>query len=340
MGPDMTPETKQQTTNGRSTSETGGRPAARRGPAPRIGAQISTAGGFAPVPGRAVAIGAEVVQVFSSNPRTWRSRPHAPEELAAFTAGLRRHDLPLFLHTIYLLNLASPDHELRHRSGEALSEALALGALVAAAGVVTHIGSHRGDGFHAAVPRIRATVLAAADRAGESLAAQGRDEALPPLLLENGAGAGDTLGGRLEELATLLAELPSSCGVCLDTAHLFAAGYSVHTATGLKQLVKQLRRDGLLEKVSLIHLNDSKTPFASGRDQHENPGDGYIGRSGLARVVRHPAFACIPFVLEVPGGSGHGPDVANVALVKLMREEPEDPPRRPARSAKHRATPA
>jgi deoxyribonuclease-4 len=300
---------------------------------PLIGAQISTAGGFTPVPERALAIGAEVVQIFSSNPRTWRARPHDPEELAAFTAGLREHGLPLFLHTIYLLNLASPDEELRRRSQEALCESLVVGTLTGAAGVVTHVGSHRGDGFDAALPRIRATAQAATDLAREALGANGGEQTLPPLLLENGAGSGDTVGGRLEELAALLAELPPSCGLCLDTAHLFAAGYPVHTHSGLRQLVEWLRHEGLLEKVSLIHLNDSKTPFASGRDQHENPGAGYIGWSGLARVVRHSAFASIPFVLEVPGGLGHGPDAANVALVKSMRQGREGPPKRPARGA-------
>jgi deoxyribonuclease-4 len=298
---------------------------------PLIGAQLSTAGGFAPVPERAVAIGAEVAQIFSSNPRTWRPRSPLPEEVAALVAGLRHNGIPLYLHTIYLLNLASPDDELRRRSRDALATSLAGGALTLAAGVVTHLGSHRGDGFRAALPRIRETVQAAIDQARRSLAAAGRGRALPPLLLENSAGSGHTVGGDLEELSALLQALPSSCGLCLDTAHLFAAGYPVHTAVGLERLVQRLRDDGLLERVSLIHLNDSKTPFASRRDQHENPGAGHIGRRGLRRVVRHPAFAAVPFVLEVPGEDGHGPDAANVALVKLMRRGAAGPPRRPAR---------
>ena len=298
---------------------------------PLIGAQISTAGGFAPVPERAAAIGAEVAQIFSSNPRTWRSRPHSPDELAALVAGLRHQGIPLYLHSIYLLNLASPDEELRARSCEALSRTLALGALSLAAGVVTHLGSHRGDGFRAALPRIREAVRRAIDQARRSLPSSSQGQALPPLLLENGAGSGDTVGGRLEELSALLEALPRSCGLCLDTAHLFAAGYPLHTAAGLHSLVARLGEDRLLDRLSLIHLNDSKTPFASRRDQHENPGAGYIGGVGLARVVRHPAFASIPFVLEVPGGTGHGPDAANVALVKLMRREAAGPRKRPAR---------
>jgi deoxyribonuclease-4 len=311
--------------------ETGGGPQTLGRLLPLVGAQLSTAGGFAPVPERALAIGAEVAQIFSSNPRTWRSRPHSPEEIATLVAGLRQNGIPLYLHSIYLLNLASPDEALRTRSCEALSRTLALGALCLAAGVVTHLGSHRGDGFPAALPRIGEAVRRAIDLARRALAADGQTQAIPPLLLENGAGSGDTVGGSLEELSALLTALPRSCGLCLDTAHLFAAGYPVHTESGLQRVVTQLGEDRLLERLSLIHLNDSKTPFASGRDQHENPGAGYIGRKGLARVVRHPAFASIPFVLEVPGETGHGPDAANVALVKLMRREAAGRRKRPAR---------
>jgi deoxyribonuclease-4 len=195
------------------------------------------------------------------------------------------------------------------------------------------VGSHRGDGFHTAVPRIQATVRKAMDEAQRSLAFAGETQELPPLLLENGAGSGSTVGGDLEELSALLEALPSHCGLCLDTAHLFAAGHPVHTTSGLKRVVEQLRDTGLLERVSLIHLNDSKTPFASNRDQHANPGAGYIGRVGLTRIVRRPEFAPIPFVLEVPGERGHGPDAVNVNRVKLMRQGAAGRRPRPARGA-------
>ena len=112
---------------------------------------------------------------------------------------------------------------------------------------------------------------------------------------------------------------PPAAGICLDTAHLFAAGYAVHDPDGLAALVDDLRSLGLLDRVGLMHLNDSSAPFASNRDRHENPGDGLIGYEGLTRVVRHPAFAHVPFVLEVPGADGHGPDAASIAVVKAMR---------------------
>jgi endonuclease IV len=159
--------------------------------------------------------------------------------------------------------------------------------------------------------------------------------ALPALLLETGTGAGNTLGGRLEEIAALLSleealglgrRLP--LGICIDTAHLFAGGYAVHEKAGLEELIERLRTLGLLERIGLVHLNDSKTPLGAKRDQHENLGEGLIGYDGLARVVRHPALADVPFVLEVPGPDGRGPDAANVALAKSMRRSASEPRRR------------
>jgi deoxyribonuclease IV len=333
---------------------------------PVIGAQLSTAGGFAPVPQRALDVGAEVVQIFNTNPRIWRARVPAPGEMETFVAGLRAHKLRLFVHSVYLINLASPDDALRRRSAAALADALATGALAGAEGVVTHIGSHRGTDVDEAAKRVVGSIAVAVALAEGSLAAgttagtaagtgaatgAGTEAAaaasppagtpgsgrppLPALLLETGTGAGNTLGGRLEELVVLLsleeavglaARLP--LGVCIDTAHLFAAGYAVHEDTGLEDFVHRLRTLGLLERIGLVHLNDSKIPFAVRRDQHENLGEGFIGYDGLARVVRHPALAHAPFILEVPGADGHGPDAANMALAKRMRSGLGAPRRR------------
>jgi deoxyribonuclease IV len=127
------------------------------------------------------------------------------------------------------------------------------------------------------------------------------------------------MGGSLDELALLLTTLPAQTGVCLDTAHLFAAGYAIHRADGLDQIIDGLERLQLLGRVGLVHLNDSGSPFASRRDRHENPGAGQIGLEGLRRVVGHPALAPIPFVLETPGPEKRGPSAAEIRLVKQMR---------------------
>lgn len=313
---------------------------------PLVGAQISTAGGFAPVPERALALGAEAAQVFSSNPRMWKQRTPGSEELQVLLAGLRQHRLPLFLHTIYLINLATPDEQLRRRSIDALSSALVLGARVGAAGVVTHVGSHRGAGMDAGCSLAADAVDQARQAAGASIARQGGALDLPPLLLETGAGGGNSVGGRLDDLATLLAGMPGGnpgheMGICVDTAHLHAAGYPVHEEEGLETVIRHLAELGLLARVGLVHLNDSATPFGSARDVHQNPGDGCIGYEGLARVVRHTALAHIPFVLETPGHQDRGPDAADVAMVKAMRSgKPEPAARRAARTALKRAAPA
>ena len=302
---------------------------------PLIGAQTSTAGGFAPVPGRAVALGAEAVQVFSSNPRMWRpQRPPSPEELESFTSGLREHRLPLFFHAIYMINLATPDEQLRQRSVGALAHSLALGMVAGAAGVVTHIGSHRGEGTGRGCIWAAGAIseaVAAAHETGATLAGGHHTGLLlPPLLLETGVGSGNGVRGRLEDLAEIIDALPAAesrpaLGVCIDTAHLFAAGYAVHTADGLQATVDELARLQLLPLIRLVHLNDSSTPFGSRRDVHENPGDGCIGYEGLARVVRHPALARVPFVLETPGLEGHGPDAPNICIAKAMRtDEPAE----------------
>jgi deoxyribonuclease-4 len=305
---------------------------------PLLGAHIRTAGGLALVPGRAVAIGAEVVQIFNSNPRTWRVQIRSPEEVASLREDLRSYGLPLYYHSIYLINLAATDAKLRHRSVGALAEALFLGALTEARGVVTHIGSRHDRSFADAADLVITGISDAFLQAKERLATEDMLNPLPHLLLETSAGSGTTLGARLDELAALLSGLPASglpasCGVCLDTAHLFAAGYPIHTEQGLEKTIHELETHGLLGHVRLVHLNDSKTALASSIDRHENLGDGRIGLEGLSRFVRHPAFRDVPFVLEVPGLSGHGPDVANMERAKSMRQGLPVPPTQPARPA-------
>ncbi|NLD44075.1 MAG: TIM barrel protein [Chloroflexi bacterium] len=291
------------------------------------------------------------MQIFNTNSRTWRTQVRTREEMTALVEGLRRHRLPLFLHSIYLINLASADPLLRERSVSALADALVMGAMLGAAGVVTHIGSRHHQSFpdaarlvvssiaeviHLADVRLADVRLAAAAATADGLAPTQTgcaDSPVPALLLESAAGSGTTLGGRLDELAAIGHAAHRPCGICLDTAHLFAAGYPLHTAAGLDDLVAELRRLGLLDQVRLIHLNDSRTAVGSSSDRHDNLGDGQIGFDGLGRVVRHPAFRKVPFVLEVPGLEKAGPDAVNLARAKSMRQGPAVPPARPARPA-------
>lgn len=283
---------------------------------PRIGAHVSVGGGLERVWGRLRNIGAEAAQVFPSNPRQWRRPTYPPEVLRDFKEVLGRAGVPLFAHTIYLINLASPDARLRRRSSSALADALVFGVHAGSAGIVTHVGSHRGEGFE----RARGRVLDALEEARALACSElGADAGvLPPILLESGAGSSGTVGSP-DELACLLEEAGSGVGFCLDTAHLFAAGLPVHTAEGLDELLSDLDQRIGLRRLGLVHLNDSKAEFGSRRDRHENLWEGFLGREGLGRWVRRPELREVPFVLETPGFGQEGPDRKNVRRAKILR---------------------
>ena len=287
------------------------------GTRPLIGAHLSTAGGLAAILDRARALDAEAMQFFPSNPRTWRATTYREEDIAEFRQGLEAEGLPLFLHAIYLVNPASPDEALRARSAGAIAHALAFGALAGAAGVVTHVGSHRGDGFEAAFGRVVLTLEVAQAMAEEAL--QGTGFAPPPLLLESSAGQANSMGRDAGELGRILTALERPAGVCLDTAHLFVAGHPIHTESGRDLYLEELDRGVGLRRVGLVHLNDARRALGSRHDQHENLGEGAIGPEGLAGWVRDPALASVPFVLEVPGFEGRGPDRRNLERAKAWR---------------------
>jgi deoxyribonuclease IV len=278
---------------------------------PSIGAHVSAAGGLMNAVKKARSISAEIIQIFPSNPRMWRPAAHSAEDVQAFAQALRRDGLPLFLHAIYLINLASPDPALRRRSAGALAETFRFACAVEARGVVVHVGSHHGDGFETALPRVVETVA-------EARAALEDD---PVLLVESSAGGGNSVGGSLWELSRLVEALPGPTGICLDTAHLFAAGHPLHTPAGLDALVDSLVVLGLLPTLGLIHLNDCSTALGSHHDRHANLWEGRLGRAGLQLALGHPAFRQTPFVLEVPGADGHGPDRRNVRRARQMRRE-------------------
>ncbi len=274
-----------------------------------IGAHVSSAGGLAAARRRAEEMGAPVAQVFLRSPRAWAERRFAPEDLAAF-------DEPgapaLFVHASYLVNLASPDDELFERSVAALAGDLVNASRAGARGVVLHPGSHRGSGAGAGVARV----------------AEGLDRVLAdpaittPVLLENTAGAGDTVGRTLEELAAIrgAAERHGLVGYCLDTQHLFASGYDYSTPAAAASLLAAVDRELGLERVRLFHVNESMVAFGANRDRHANLGTGSIGDEALALLVGHPGLASAAGVLEVPGPAKQGPVAADVAAARGLVE--------------------
>lgn len=279
----------------------------------RIGAQLRAGPTLLPALVRAEEVGADVVQVFTQSPRAWKPTLYAPEVLDAYRAAVAGHPsvTATYCHATYLINLAGHDAELVQRSRDCLRANLAAARGMGACGLVLHIGSHLGRGFDACLPQV-------VDLLSEALAS-GPPSPSCPIVLENAAGAGGTVGRSLDELAAVLerAAAGDQLGVCLDTQHLWASGVAFDSLEAADRLVVALDDAVGLERLVCLHLNDSKVALGANRDRHENLGAGTIGERGLAALLGHPALQGLPAILEVPG-EGQGPRTEDVALARRL----------------------
>lgn len=277
----------------------------------KIGAHVGTSGGVDKGVERAAALGAETIQVFSGAPQAWRRKVYGQAELDAYRSRLAETGIgPVFIHGLYLINLASSNPEFLAKSYGALVEEMQAAALIGARGVIFHLGSHKGAGYEACfaqvVDYVRRVIEATPEEAW--------------LILENSAGMGGAIGSRFSELGRIIRESGSKrVKVCLDTQHAFASGYDVKTRAGLDAALAEFDREVGLDCLVAVHANDSKCPLAGGIDRHENIGEGHIGRDGFENMLAHPAFAETPFLLEVPGFDNEGPDRQNVEILKTIR---------------------
>lgn len=274
----------------------------------RIGAHVSTAGGLLQAIANTNTIGGNCLQIFAGSPRIW-ARSLFPAELAAeFRAQVAAQDLnPVYIHALYLTNLASDNPDLVAKSQQALIMDMTNSTAIGSAGVVLHIGSHQGRGWQFSLQQVIGAIREVLDRTPED----------SYLLLENSAGQNGKIGS-LAELADIFATVDSPrLRVCLDTAHAFEAGYDLGSDDGVGLWFNDIEKY-IPGKLVVLHLNDSKTPLGSGRDMHANIGDGFIGTGGLARVVNHPYFARFPLILEVPGHEKQGPDKENIQRVQKI----------------------
>jgi deoxyribonuclease IV len=259
------------------------------------------------------AFGMDSVQLFAQSPRTWRFPDHDPADLEAFRA--RREELGIggvAIHAVYLLNLASTKADFYEKSVDTLSKTVDAACAIGAEAVVFHVGSHQGAGFDAGLERVVPALAQALERCDDTTW----------LCMENTAGTGDTIGRSLEELAALYEALDRHprLGVCLDSCHLFASGYDVTDPDELDGVVKQLDKLIGLDRLRVLHVNDSKTPLGSNRDRHDNIGDGLMGNK-LAVFLGHPNLQGLPALLEVPGANGHGPDLEQMTKLRQLYEK-------------------
>ena len=278
----------------------------------KIGAHVSTAGGADKAIERAQAMGAETIQIFGAAPQSWRRKNYQLSEAEAFRAKAEALDVrPVFMHGVYLVNLATSIPENLTKSVDALIHDMKVCDLLGVEGVIFHIGSHRGAGFEATLGQVADSVQRVLEETPESTR----------LILENSAGMGNAIGSKFSELALIMERVASPrLKVCLDTQHSFASGYDLRTRSGLDKAMEEFQQEIGLANLVAVHANDSKCPLGGGVDRHENIGQGHIGREGFATIMGHPAFQEVPFLLEVPGIAGQGPDKENVEILKSLRD--------------------
>jgi deoxyribonuclease IV len=276
-----------------------------------IGAHVSTGGGLVAAHERAVERGCESMQVWGQSPRQWRPTRWKADDVREFRelmdAGPVRS---VVIHAVYLINCASTDDEIRRKSRDSLVHHLRLGDEIGADGVVLHPGSAKGQPHEEALQRVAEVVKAALDESKEC-----------PLLLENTAGAGDTLGRSFEELDELvgLCGARKRIGLCLDSCHMLASGFDIRTADKLAEVIDRCVEIVGVDRVGCVHANDSMTPLGSNRDRHAPPGDGELGPRGCAAFLSEPRFEGLPAIFEGPGVEGKAPAKADIDRSKELR---------------------
>ena len=269
----------------------------RKPPAfPLLGAHMSIARGFDQAVREAAAIGFTTIQVFTKNNNQWKGRPFRDGEPAAFQAALAETGLSQPIsHNSYLINLASPDDALWNRSIDAMVDELQRAELLGIRDVVAHPGAHTGSGDDAGLSRIVQAIHQILDRTADLEAR---------IALETTAGQGSCLGHRFEHLGHILDHAPQTdrLGVCVDTCHIFAAGYSLADDQGYNDTMRELDQAVGLNRVRVWHLNDSVRGLGSRVDRHAGLGRGQIGLDAFKRILNDPRFAGIPLILETPKG--------------------------------------
>lgn len=271
----------------------------------RVGAHVSISGSVEKAVDRQVDLEGNCGQIFAGSPRTWSVSEFSAEDGERFKSAATEHDVgPWIIHGTYLINFATPKDDLGENSVETVQAELDAAATLGIEYYTFHPGSHTGAGVEQGVQNV-------ADRLSELTIPDG-----VTLLLENTSGKGTSLGRDFEELDEMVAKSThdyDDLGVCLDTCHLFAAGVDFRTEDAINGMVDSLDDVIGLENVEYLHLNDSKHPFDSEKDEHEHIGEGEIGEGPFELFLNHEAFHDLPMVLETPtNGKGYAWNIQKV----------------------------
>jgi deoxyribonuclease-4 len=320
---------------------------------PKIGAHVSAAVSLETSFTKAKNIGAECMQIFVSPPQQWLQTKHDEAEVERFVQAQKESEIgPNFIHGTYLINLGTSSPKHLQKSIDWLIWAMGMADKLGIEGVIFHTGSHKGVGFEKVKGQIvnALSVILNASEGSQDLNSnleiprsskqslpsnEGRnDKKKPYLILEISAGAGGSIGSTFHELGQILKLVqddkeevqdgtptplsPDRLKVCLDTCHAFAAGYDVKSLIGLNDVLEEFEQEIGLQNLVAIHANDTKFDLKSGKDRHENIGDGFIGKEGFENMLNHPKLEDIPFILEVPGYTDNGPDSENIQTLKSL----------------------
>lgn len=261
----------------------------------RVGAHVSIAGGVDNAVDRQQAVGGSCGQIFTTSPQVWREPTLTDEEVSRFRTGAAEAEIgPWVIHASYLVNLATPKDGLREKSVASLQADVDAAARLGVEYVNVHLGAHTGAGVEQG--------LANAASALDALEIPADVE----LLVETDAGGGTKLGDEFDHFETVLAQSDQELGVCLDTAHAFAAGYELGTPDGVAATLAAFDDAVGLEALACVHLNDSKHACGTHKDEHAHIGEGEIGERGLEAFLTHETISELPIVLETPNEDGRG----------------------------------
>ena len=297
----------------------------------RLGAHLPIGDGMVKAAARAAEIGATALHVFCDNPTAWQRRAEPSPEIAAFREALDARDIaPLVVHASYLINLAGADEVLRERSIELLASELESAVRVGAPIVNVHAGSHGGSGVDTGIARLVDGIARAfeAAEANEDAATAGPGRGPASIVaVESSSGGGWGIGVNVAEwsaIARAADDVPAMrdrVAFCLDTAHLWGAGIDVSRPAAIDDLLTNFDDELGLDRLALVHLNDTRAAIGSRMDRHEHLGAGQIGPDGLGHLLRHPRLRDVPCILETPGME-EGYDAINLARARaLARDE-------------------
>jgi len=279
---------------------------------PLLGAHMSIAGGLHLAFARIQEVQGESLQIFLSNQRQWKTTPLTSEMVTEFRQQWKENDyMPVAAHDSYLINLAAPDPTTLERSVAAFADELQRAAALGIPFLITHPGSHRGEGVEAGLERFVENMDRAITRSKTSKVM---------VLIENTAGQGTNLGSTFEEISFIINESQygDSLGVCFDTSHAFAAGYDIRTRVTYEDTLSTFDQIISLERLKFFHINDSKRPLDSRVDRHEHIGEGEIGLAAFRLLLNDSRFRQHPMVLETPKGKELKEDKRNLKVLRSL----------------------